>query len=138
MTEGDAGVEIVRATGRPGTGTLFREFLKLGCTAFGGPAIIAHIRELAVDRHQWVGRESFKDGVILSQAIPGATAMQVAAYVGLKVQGAKGAAAAFAGLGLPAFFLMLLLAKFYTAARHVTPVMALFGGQGSVSRPVSC
>jgi chromate transporter len=128
MNQDGTAMEIAGAAARPGSGALFREFLKLGCTAFGGPAIIAHVRELAVDRRQWLDNDAFRDGVILSQAIPGATAMQVAAYVGLKVRGVKGAAAAFVGLGLPAFFLMMLLAKFYTAARHVTPVVALFGG----------
>ena len=33
----------------PPVRTVFYEFLKLGCTAFGGPAIIVHIRELAAD-----------------------------------------------------------------------------------------
>jgi chromate transporter len=108
--------------------TVFFEFLKLGCTAFGGPAIIAHIRELTVARKNWLDAERFRDGVILSQSIPGATAMQVAAYVGLKTQGVKGAAAAYAGLGLPAFFLMLFLSQFYSSSRYVTPVVALFGG----------
>ncbi|UFS70141.1 chromate efflux transporter [Geomonas sp. RF6] len=107
---------------------LFWEFLKLGCTAFGGPAIIAHVRELAVVRKKWVDAATFKDGVVLSQSIPGATAMQVAAYVGLKAQGVRGAALAYLGLGLPAFFLMLLLSRFYAASRSITEVVSLFGG----------
>ncbi|HEY6839503.1 MAG TPA: chromate efflux transporter, partial [Geobacteraceae bacterium] len=113
---------------QPRLRTIFTEFLKLGCTAFGGPAIIAHIRELAVVRKNWLDSERFKDGVILSQSIPGATAMQVAAYVGLKTQGVRGAAAAYAGLGLPAFFLMLLLSEFYASSRHMAPIVAVFGG----------
>ena len=112
----------------PSVRSVFYEFLKLGCTAFGGPAIIAHIRELAVGRKHWLDGERFKDGVILSQSIPGATAMQVAAYVGLKTCGVRGAAAAYVGLGLPAFFLMLILSEFYASSRYVTPVVALFGG----------
>ena len=116
------------AEGPPSIGRIFLEFLKLGLTAFGGPAIIAHIRELAVRRHAWVDNGTFTDGVVLSQSIPGATAMQVAAYVGLKSRGLAGASAAYAGLGLPAFFLMLLLSAFYAASRSVAPVLALFGG----------
>lgn len=108
--------------------SIFLAFLELGCTAFGGPAIIAHIRELVVHRKKWLDDDAFKDGVVLSQAIPGATAMQVAAYVGLKARGGWGAAAAYVGLGLPAFLLMLLLSEFYTASRSITPIVALFGG----------
>ncbi|HJV33450.1 chromate efflux transporter [Geomonas sp.] len=112
----------------PATAAIFGAFLKLGLTAFGGPAIIPHIRELAVARHKWLDGESFKEGVVLSQSIPGATAMQVAAYVGLKSRGVRGAAAAFIGLGFPAFILMLLLSEFYRGARTAAPVVALFSG----------
>jgi chromate transport protein ChrA len=31
---------------------LFVSFFKLGLTAFGGPAMVAHIRELSTERHQ--------------------------------------------------------------------------------------
>jgi len=62
---------------------LFLSFLKLGITAFGGPAMIVHIRELSVARNRWLSMESFKDGVVLCQSMPGATAMQMAGYVGL-------------------------------------------------------
>lgn len=128
MDEAAATTELAYTETQPRVRSIFFAFLKLGCTAFGGPAIIAHIRELAVTRKRWVDGERFRDGVVLSQSIPGATAMQVAAYVGLKTQGVRGAAAAYAGLGLPAFFLMLLLSEFYASSRHITPVLALFGG----------
>lgn len=118
----------VAAGEAPGVGRIFFSFLKLGLTAFGGPAIIAHIRELAVDRQQWLGGDAFRDGVVLCQALPGATAMQVAAYVGLKTRGLRGAVAAYAGLGLPAFFLMMLLSECYASSRTVDPVIALFAG----------
>ena len=45
--------------------------------------MIAYIRDLAVGRQGWLAKEAFQDGVALCQMIPGATAMQVAAYVGL-------------------------------------------------------
>ncbi|MBM4043972.1 MAG: chromate ion transporter family chromate transporter, partial [Planctomycetes bacterium] len=61
---------------------VFASFLRLGLTAFGGPAMAAYIRELAVVREKWLSEDSFKSGVALCQSIPGATAMQVAAYVG--------------------------------------------------------
>ena len=58
---------------------LFISFLKLGLTAFGGPAMVAYIKELAVEKKKWLDSKSFQEGVALAQAIPGATAMQVAA-----------------------------------------------------------
>lgn len=63
-------------------GRLFLSFLKLGLTAFGGPAMVAYIKEMAVASHKWLDDETFKNGVVLSQTMPGATAMQMAAYFG--------------------------------------------------------
>jgi chromate transporter len=56
---------------------LLVSFLRLGLTAFGGPAMIAHIREMAVDRHRWLDGRTFKDGVALCQSIPGATGYSI-------------------------------------------------------------
>jgi len=81
---------------------LFLAFLRLGLTAFGGPAMVAYIRDMAVKKKQWLSQETFEDGAALCQSIPGATAMQTAAYVGLRASGPLGALASFIGFGLPA------------------------------------
>ena len=107
---------------------LFLAFLRLGITAFGGPAMIAYIRELAVGRESWLTKEAFQDGVALCQTIPGATAMQVAAYVGLRVRGVRGAVVSYVGFGLPAFLLMLLLSTVYARAHTLPVVIAAFSG----------
>jgi len=107
---------------------LFFSFLRLGTTAFGGPAMIAHIRELSVDRNRWLTGETFRRGVALCQSIPGATAMQMAGYVGLRSGGLRGAAASFVGFGLPAFLLMTGLAAGYAGSREVPGVVSLFRG----------
>jgi chromate transporter len=113
---------------KPSLAGLFLSFLRLGLTAFGGPAMVAHIREMSVTRHKWLDEDTFKDGVALCQSIPGATAMQTAAYVGFRSNGIPGALASFVGFGLPAFILMLILsslyAKYYTASR----IVSLFNG----------
>jgi chromate transporter len=107
---------------------LFFSFLKLGLTAFGGPAMIAHIRTLAVNRNEWMDDRTFKDGVALAQALPGATAMQVAAYVGLRSRGVLGAMLSYIGFGLPAFLLMVLLSALYERTRNVAQIASLFNG----------
>jgi chromate transporter len=113
---------------KPAIGKLFFSFLRLGVTAFGGPAMVAYIREISVARYKWLDEETFKDGVVLCQSIPGATAMQTAAYVGLRARGISGALASYIGFGLPAFLLMLILASLY-AGYHATAGMApLFEG----------
>ena len=112
----------------PGAAAIFGSFLRLGITAFGGPAMIAHIKEMSVIRNKWLTGETFKDGVVICQSVPGATAMQMAAYVGLRAGGVRGAVASYAGFGLPAFLLMLTLAVFYSGSRELPLVVSLFRG----------
>jgi chromate transporter len=107
---------------------LFLSFLRLGVTSFGGPAMVAHIKELSVGRNKWLDEATFRNGVALCQAIPGATVMQVAAYVGMKVRGLGGALLSFIGFGLPAFALMLLFAALYEQSRNISQIISLFNG----------
>jgi chromate transporter len=114
--------------GTVNTKGLFLAFLRLGITAFGGPAMVAHIRELSIRRNQWLDETDFKNGVALCQSIPGATAMQTAAYVGLRVHGIPGAFAAYLGFGLPAFIFMLILSVLYTQFSSLPRFISLFNG----------
>jgi chromate transporter len=111
---------------------LFGSFLRMGITAFGGPAMIAYIRKMAVGQKQWLDSESFQDGVALCQTIPGATVMQMAAYIGLKTRNVSGAVASYLGFGLPAFFLMLALSFAYTQTHEIPAVISIFSGLQAV------
>ncbi len=106
--------------------SVFFAFFRLGITAFGGPAMVAYIRKMAVRQKGWLDSAVFDEGVALCQAIPGATAMQVTAYVGLRIRGTAGALAAFVGFGLPAFILMMVLSAFYVSTSDLPQVKVLF------------
>src|SRR5450759_2146551 len=112
----------------PSIRQLFTSFLRLGLTAFGGPSMIVYIRKMAVEKKHWLDAETFSDGVALCQTIPGATAMQTAAYVGLKTRGVIGASASFIGFGLPAFLLMMTFAALYTKTHNLLIVISAFSG----------
>jgi chromate transporter len=107
---------------------LFLSFLRLGLTSFGGPAMVAHIKEFAVVRNKWLDEATFRNGVALCQAIPGATMMQLAAYVGLKTRGVGGALLSFIGFGMPAFALMLTFAVLYEQSHNIAQIISLFNG----------
>jgi len=111
---------------------IFLPFLRLGLTSFGGPTMVAYIKNLAVKKKRWLSESSFNDGVALCQAIPGATAMQSTAYVGLKARGFRGAAAAYIGFGLPAFGFMLALSVLYKYGREAPLILSLFSGLRAV------
>ena len=113
---------------KPSIIQLFASFLRLGMTAFGGPSMIAYIRTLAVEKKHWLDAETYSNGVALCQMIPGATAMQTAAYVGLKTQGVIGAGASYIGFGLPAFLLMFIFAVLYTNNHDLPIVISAFSG----------
>jgi chromate transporter len=90
--------------------------------------MVAHIRELSIDRNNWLDEQDFKNGIALCQSIPGATAIQMAAYVGLKSRGITGALASYVGFGLPAFILMLIFSVLYARYNSLPEFISLFGG----------
>lgn len=107
---------------------LFYSFFRLGLTAFGGPSMIAFIRKMAVDQNGWLDKETFNQGVALCQMIPGATAMQSTAFVGLRTRGVRGAAVSFIGFGLPAFLIMMVSAAAYAYAHNMPVIISAFSG----------
>jgi len=112
----------------PSLSRLFLSFLRLGATAFGGPAMIAYIRRMVVEQRKWMDDASFRDGVAFCQMVPGATAMQSSAYVGLRVRGVSGAAVSFIGFGLPAFLVMMALSALYMYTRNLPVIISAFNG----------
>lgn len=122
-----------QTTCKPTFVDLFLSFLRLGVTAFGGPSMVAYIERMAVEKKLWLDSKTFSDGVALCQMIPGATAMQMAAYVGLKTRGIGGAGVSFIAFGLPAFVMMMIFAALYSYAINLSAVISAFSGlQGIV------
>jgi len=78
--------------------SLFLAFHRLGLTVLGRPAMVAYIRDFAVGKKHWLSQDCFEDGTALCESIPGATAMQTAAYVGFRTRGIARALAAFVAL----------------------------------------
>jgi chromate transporter len=97
-------------------------FLRLGATAFGGPAMMAHFKADLVDRRGWLTERDFAAGMALTQIIPGATMVQMATYCGHRMRGTLGAAVAATAFVLPAFALMVVLAALYSS-RWAAPVI---------------
>ena len=90
--------------------------------------MIAYIRRMVVEQKKWLDDASFRNGIAFCQMVPGATAMQAAAYVGLMARGVPGAAVSFIGFGLPAFLFMLLLSVFYMQVQDLPVMISAFNG----------
>jgi chromate transporter len=92
-----------------------RVFLKLGLTAFGGPAAhIALMEDEAVRRHGWVTREEFLDLLAAANLIPGPNSTELAIHLGYRRAGWPGLLLAGAAFILPAFLIVLGIAWAYT------------------------
>jgi len=90
---------------------VFRTFLKLGVTSFGGPvAHIGYFREELVVRRRWVDDSAFTDLVALCQFLPGPASSQVGFSLGLIRAGYPGGLAAWLGFTLPSAVFMTVLA----------------------------
>jgi chromate transporter len=62
---------------------LARYFLRLGFTAFGGPAAhIAIMEDDLVARRRWLTREHFMDMLAATQLVPGPNSTEMAIHIG--------------------------------------------------------
>jgi chromate transporter len=88
--------------------------LKLGFTAFGGPAAhIAMLREEAVSRRKWLTDEYFLDLVGATNLIPGPNSTEMVIHIGYLRAGWRGLIAAGMLFILPAAGMVLALAWAY-------------------------
>jgi chromate transporter len=92
-------------------GEVFKAFLLLGLTSFGGPvAHIGYFRTAFVERHRWLSDQAYAELVALCQFLPGPASSQVGIGIGLHRAGWAGGLAAWIGFTLPSALLMGLFA----------------------------
>jgi chromate transporter len=92
-------------------GEVFRAFLKLGLTSFGGPiAHLGYFRTEFVERRRWLDERSYADLVALGQFLPGPASSEVGIAIGQLRAGYAGALAAWLGFTLPSAVALVLFA----------------------------
>ena len=92
---------------------LFLEFFKMGALTFGGGYAMIPFIEQTVLGHGWMTNAELIDFIAVSESTPGAFAVNISTYIGSEVGGLFGALCATAGLVLPPFILILVIAKSY-------------------------
>lgn len=108
---------------------LARLFLKLGFTAFGGPAAhIAMMRREVVERRGWFTEGEFLDLLGASYLIPGPTSTEMAFYIGLKRAGWRGLLITSTCFILPAAAMVLAFAWSYVQYGTTPQVQGLLYG----------
>ena len=104
-------------------------FLRLGATAFGGPAAhIAIMEDELVRRRGWLSREKFLDLLGASNLIPGPSSSELAIHIGYQRAGFAGLLVAGACFILPAFAIVSAFAWAYVRFGHLPAISALLYG----------
>jgi chromate transporter len=104
-------------------GAIFRTFLALGLTSFGGPiAHLGYYRREFVERRKWLTEAAYADLVALCQFLPGPASSQVCYALGVSRGGIAGGLTAFLGFTLPSALLMVGFA--YASGRLEGPLAA--------------
>ncbi|MEW5960493.1 MAG: chromate efflux transporter [Chloroflexota bacterium] len=110
-------------------GKIIRLFLRLGFTAFGGPAAhIAMMHDEVVVRRGWLDEQHFLDLVGATNLIPGPNSTEMAIHVGYDRAGWRGLVAAGVCFILPAAVIVGILAWVYVAYGHTPQGEALLYG----------
>jgi chromate transporter len=117
---------------RVGLLEIFRAFLTLGATSFGG-GVVAYLREALVERERWLDDETFLAGLELSQMLPGLNATNMSVYVGERLRGAPGALVACLGMMLPGTLVVMALGILFTGGGRVVNVSTVLVGVGAAA-----
>lgn len=89
---------------------LFLNFLMIGAVSFGGGyGMISLIRERVL-ANAWLSETDFMNMIAVSESTPGPLAVNMATFIGSSQGGVLGALVATAGVVLPSFFIILLIA----------------------------
>jgi chromate transporter len=129
MREGHEVARLGSFTTRASLWELALLCLKLGTTAFGGPAAhIAMMEEEVVRRRGWLSREHFLDLLGVTNLIPGPNSTEMALHIGYVQQGWVGLLVAGSCFILPAAFLVGAIAWAYVQFGTLPEVAGLLYG----------
>jgi chromate transporter len=96
---------------------IFRTFLIIGATSFGG-GVVAYLREMLVEKRRWLDDEQFLSALEISQTLPGLNATNMSIIVGDRLRQVPGALAAFLGMVLPGTVVIMILGILYGEHAH--------------------
>jgi chromate transporter len=104
-------------------------FLRLGSTAFGGPAAhIAMMEDEVVRRRRWLSQPEFLDLLGATNLIPGPNSTEMAIHIGYKMGGWRGLMTAGIMFIGPAFLIVWAIAWFYARFGNLPEIHSIFLG----------
>lgn len=104
--------------------SLFLTFAFIGLSGFGG--VLPFARHELVERKRWVSAAEFTDILSICQFLPGPNVVNLTVTFGVRVDGIRGAVAAFLGLMVMPVAIVLALAVLYAEFSEVPQVRDAF------------
>lgn len=106
--------------------------LKLGTIGFGGPvALVGYMHRDLVEQRKWISEADYKEGLALSQLMPGPLAAQLMMYLGYVHYRNLGATLAGIAFVMPSFFMVIAIGAAYVAYGGISWMQAVFYGVGA-------
>ena len=104
-------------------------FMKIGMFTFGGGyAMISVVENACVEDKHWITHDDMMNITVIAESTPGPIAINCATFVGYKKRGLIGAAAATAGMILPSFLIIYLVARFLDSFLEISWIAHAFEG----------
>lgn len=93
---------------------LFYLFTKIGLFTIGGGYAVIPLIEKEIVSREWLTYTEFYELLAITESLPGVFATNIAALVGYKVYGIKGGLVAALGTIIAPFFIIILIAMFFS------------------------
>jgi chromate transporter len=112
--------------------TVLREWGRLGLIGFGGPpAHVALLRELVVERREWIDAREFEDANAACQLLPGPASTQLAIYCAQRVAGLRGAVVGGLAFIVPGLLMVLAIAALALGDAPPEWILGIGAGAGA-------
>jgi len=132
------GPAAVAAAPRPSLITVLRAWGRIGCIGFGGPPThIKMLRDLCVERHDWLDAAEFEDAVAACNLLPGPASTELAIFCAWRVRGRPGALIGGAAFILPGLIVILALAALFLEGSPPAWVLGAGAGAGAAIAAVA-
>jgi chromate transporter len=110
---------------------LFVTFSQISLSGFGGTLPWAY--RMLVERKAWLTQREFAETLALGQLLPGPNVCNMAAMIGYRYAGYRGAFAALAGLIVWPFLIMIVTAILYQRYGELPLVQQALSGMSAVA-----
>ncbi len=111
---------------------LFLTFFRIGWVGFGGlGSVLALIEEDLVKRQRALTAADLTEALTYTKLLPGSSVVQVVSYLGWRLGGWGGSAAATIAFVVPSFIVMLVLSVIYSQITTLPNVQSALRGLNS-------